>query len=138
MELGDTSNEEASPPQARKREMLKSQQIQMVSMLQMLEMDNGMRRGAFTIVTKSFGMASSTVHRLWNRVVHMHHWPYYFSGISFPQNLYIHLRSSMRESRISHCRKGILKESWQCQWGCQRHWCIVGLLIQPYVLIQIH
>ena len=28
-----------------------------------------MRRGAFTIVAKSFGMASSTVHCLWNRVV---------------------------------------------------------------------
>ena len=70
MELGDTSNEEASPPQARKREMSKSWQIQMVSMLQMLEMDNSMRRGAFTIVAKSFGMASLTVHRLWNRVVH--------------------------------------------------------------------
>ena len=70
MELGDTSNEEASPPQARKREMSKSWQIQMVSMLQMLEMDNSMRRGAFSIVAKSFSMASLTVHCLWNRVVH--------------------------------------------------------------------
>ena len=70
MELGDTSDEEASPPQARKREMSKSQWIQMVLMLQMLEMDDGMRRGAFTIVAKSFSMASLTVHCLWNRVVH--------------------------------------------------------------------
>ena len=33
VELGDTSDEEASPPQARKREMSKSQQIQMVLIL---------------------------------------------------------------------------------------------------------
>ena len=52
--------------------MSKSRQIQMVSMLQMLETDDGMRRGAFTIVAKSFGMAHSTVHCLWNRVVRMH------------------------------------------------------------------
>ena len=72
MELGENSDEEASPPQARKREMSKSRQIQMVLMLQMLETDDSMSRGAFTIVTKSFGMASSMVHHLWNRVVHMH------------------------------------------------------------------
>ena len=64
MELGDTSDEEASPQQARKREMSKSRQIQMVLMLQMLETDDSMRRGAFTIVTKLFGMASSMVHHL--------------------------------------------------------------------------
>ena len=44
----------------------------MVSMLQMLQMENGMRRGAFTIVAECFGMAHSRVHCLWNRVVHMH------------------------------------------------------------------
>ena len=71
MELGDTSNEEASPPQPKKREMLKNQRIQMVSMLQMLQMENGMRRGAFTIVAKCFSMACLTVHCLWNRVVCM-------------------------------------------------------------------
>ena len=31
-----------------------------------------MRRGAFTIVTKCFGMAHLTVHCLWNRAVRMH------------------------------------------------------------------
>ena len=118
MELGDTSDEEASPPQARKREVSKSRQIQMVSMLQMLEMDDGMRRGAFTIVAKSFGMAGLMVHCLWNRVVA--HMPL---AILFLQNfiptkkiagegLGISLRSSERDSRISHSGKGILKESW--------------------------
>ena len=117
MELGDTSNEEASPPQARKREMLKSQQIQMVSMLQMLETDDGMRRGAFTVVAKSFGMASSMVHQLWNRVVCMHATGHIISPEFHSckkivgDGLCIHLRLSVRESRISHCRKGILKES---------------------------
>ena len=42
----------------------------MVSMLQTLQTENGMTRGAFTIVTKYFGMACLTVHCLWNRVVH--------------------------------------------------------------------
>ena len=72
MELGDTSNEEASPPQPKKREMLKNRQIQMVSMMQMLQMDNGMRRGAFTIVANCFSMAHLMVHYLWNRVACMH------------------------------------------------------------------
>ena len=69
MELGDTSDEEASPPQPKKREMLKNQWIQMVSMLQMLQTENRMRRGAFTIVTECFSTARLMVHCLWNRVV---------------------------------------------------------------------
>ena len=44
----------------------------MVSMLQTLQTEDGMRRGAFTIVTKCFSVARSTVHCLWNRVVCMH------------------------------------------------------------------
>ena len=71
MELGDTSNKEASPPQPKKREMSKNQRIQMVSMLQMLQTDDSMRRGAFTIVAECFGVAHSTVHCLWNRVTCM-------------------------------------------------------------------
>ena len=72
MELGDTSDKEASPPQARKREMSKNWQIQMALMLQTLEMEDSMRRGAFTIVAKCFGVACSTVHCLWNRVACTH------------------------------------------------------------------
>ena len=72
MELGDTSDEEASPQHPKKMEMSKSQWIQIVSMLQTLQMENGMRRGAFTIVAKCFGMARSMVHCLLNRVVHTH------------------------------------------------------------------
>ena len=43
----------------------------MVSMLQTLQTEDSMRRGAFTIVTKCFGVAHSTVHCLWNRVTCM-------------------------------------------------------------------
>ena len=70
MELGDTSYKKASPPQPKKREMSKNRKIQMVSMLQTLQTEDGMRRGAFTIVAKCFSMAHLTVHCLWNRVGH--------------------------------------------------------------------
>ena len=43
----------------------------MVSMLQMLQTEDGMRRGAFTIVAECFGMARLMVHCLWNRVMWM-------------------------------------------------------------------
>ena len=72
MELGDTSDEEASPQHPKKREMSKSQRIQMVMMLQTLQTDDGMRSGSFTMVAKCFGVARSMVHCLWNRVVRMH------------------------------------------------------------------
>ena len=41
-------------------------------MLQTLEMEDGMRRGAFTIVPKSFSMAHLMVHCSWNRVACTH------------------------------------------------------------------
>ena len=69
MELGDTSDEEASPEHPKKREMTKSQRIQMVTMLQTLETDDGMRSGSFAMVAECFGVARSTVYCLWNRVV---------------------------------------------------------------------
>ena len=41
MEFGDASNEEAPPPNPKKREMSKHSQLQMISMLQGTEEDNG-------------------------------------------------------------------------------------------------
>ena len=41
MELGDTSDKGASPPQPKKREMSKNQRIQMVLMLQTLRHEKG-------------------------------------------------------------------------------------------------
>ena len=143
MELGDTSEEEASPPQPKKREMSKNQRIQMVSMLQTLQMENGMRRGAFTIVAECFGMACSMFHCLWNRVVHMHASghiisPEFHSHKKIPgDGLCICQSSSRRESRTSHYGSDGLKESWRHCWGCQRQWCIVGLLIRLYEFIPI-
>ena len=69
MELGDTSDEEASPERPKKRELSKSTRIQMVTMLQTLKTDDGMRSGSFAMVAECFGVARSTVYRLWNRVV---------------------------------------------------------------------
>ena len=44
----------------------------MVSIQQMLQTEDRMRRGAVTIVAKCFSVACSTVHCLWNRVIHTH------------------------------------------------------------------
>ena len=108
MELGDTFDEEASPPQPKKREMLKNQQIRMVSMLQMLQTENDMRRRAFTIVTKCFSMARSMVHCLWNRVVctrahgHIISLEFHSHKKNLGDVLCICRSSSTRESRTSH------------------------------------
>ena len=64
MELGDTSDEEASPERPKKREMSKTARIQMVMMLLTLEADDGMRSGSFAMVAECFGVARSTVYRL--------------------------------------------------------------------------
>ena len=69
MDIGDTSDEEASPERPKKRELSKSTRIQMVTMLQTLETEDGMISGSFAMVAECFGMARSTVYRLWNRVV---------------------------------------------------------------------
>ena len=141
MELGDTSDEEASPPQLKKREMLKNQQIQMVSMLQTLQTENGMRRGAFTIVAECFGVARLTVHCLWNRVVRTHAHGHiisleFHSHKKIPGDfLFIHQSLSARESRTSHYTSDGPKKSWRHCWRCQRQQCIIGLLIQLYEFI---
>ena len=135
MELGDTSNEEASPPQPKKREMSKNWRIQMVSMLQMLQTEDGMRRGAFTIVAECFGMARLMVHCLWNRVMwmcasgHIISLEFHSHKKIVGDGLCIHQSSSTRESKTSHYGSDRLKESWRCHWGCQRQQCIIGLLI---------
>ena len=142
MELGDTSDEEASPQRPKKREMLKSQQIQMVTTLQTLETDNGMRSGAFTMVAKCFSVARSTVHHLWNRVVRMcahgHNIsPEFQSHKKIAGDLlFIHWSSSARECRTSHYASDGPKESWWHRWGCQRRRCNVGLLIQLFEFIE--
>ena len=62
MELGDVSDKEAPPPCPRKREMSKYLHLQMISMLQSMQGDDGLWRGLITIVTKRFDVACSTVY----------------------------------------------------------------------------
>ena len=90
----------------------------MVSMLQMLEMEDGMRSGAFTIVAKCFGMACSMVHCLLNRAActcasgHIISPEFHSHKKIVGDSLCIHWSSSARESRTSHYGSGGLKESW--------------------------
>ena len=57
MEFGDASNEEAPPPNPKKREMLKPAWLQMISMLQAMDTDDGLKQGLITTIAKRFDMA---------------------------------------------------------------------------------
>ena len=52
--------------------MLKYSQLQMISMLQSMQCDDGMWRGLITIIGKRFNVACSTVYQLWERAACMH------------------------------------------------------------------
>ena len=67
MEFGDASDEEAPPPNLKKREMLKHSWLQMISMLQAVESDGNM-----TAIIKRFNVACSTVYQLWKYAVCTH------------------------------------------------------------------
>ena len=43
MDFGDASDKEAPPPNPKKREMMKSTQLQMISMLQAMDTDDGLK-----------------------------------------------------------------------------------------------
>ena len=124
MELGDTSGEEASPAQARNREMSKNQRIQMVSMLQMLQMEDSMRRGAFAIVAKCFGMAHSTVHCLWNRVACMH-----ASGHIISPEFHSHKKNCGRQPMypLDFVHKGIKDIPLWKQWTQRKLATLMGV-----------
>ena len=49
--------------------MSKYLQLQMISMLQTIQCENGLQRGSITIVNKRFDVARSTSYRLWELVV---------------------------------------------------------------------
>ena len=72
MEVGDASDEEATPPCPRNRQMSKYLQLQMISMLQSMQCSSGLWRGSITIISKRFNMAHSTVYQLWEQAAHMH------------------------------------------------------------------
>ena len=52
--------------------MLKYLWLQMISMLQSMQSDDGLWRGSITIITKRLNMAHSTVYRLWELAVQTH------------------------------------------------------------------
>ena len=52
--------------------MMKHAQLQMISMLQAMDTDDGLQQGSITTITKRFNMAHSTVYRLWEHMAHMH------------------------------------------------------------------
>ena len=60
IEFGDASNEEAPLPNPKKRELMKSAQLQMISMLQGMDTDNGLKQGSITTIAKSL-----TWHTAW-------------------------------------------------------------------------
>ena len=70
MEFGDASNKEAPPPPPKNRDLLKTARMQIVSMLQGMESDGSLKQGLVTAITKRFGMARCTAHRLWKWVAH--------------------------------------------------------------------
>ena len=72
MVFGDASNEEAPPPPPKNRDLSKTVQMQIVSMLQGMESDSSLKRGLVTAIAKSFGVACCTVHRLWKWMACMH------------------------------------------------------------------
>ena len=72
IEFGDASNEEAPLPNPKKRELMKCAQLQMISMLQGMDTDNGLKQGSITTIAKRFDMAHSMVYRLWEHAAYMH------------------------------------------------------------------
>ena len=52
--------------------MSKYLQVQMISMLQRMQCNDGLQRGSMTIVARRFNMAHSTVYQLWEQAAHMH------------------------------------------------------------------
>ena len=49
--------------------MMKHAQLQMISTLQVMDTDNGLKQGSITTIAKRFDMAHSMVYRLWECMV---------------------------------------------------------------------
>ena len=59
----DASSEEAPPSCPRKREMSKYLWLQMISMLQSIQCDDGLWMGSITVIAKRFDMTCSTAYQ---------------------------------------------------------------------------
>ena len=131
MELGDTSDEEASPPQPNGFDAPNAADRERHE------------KGSFHHCCRMFWHGSLNSSLLMEQGgAHVHIWPYYFSGISFPQKT--SRRCPMYPSEFIW--EGIKNIPLRKQWtqrklsmslGYQRQWCIIGLLIRLYEFIPI-
>ena len=72
MGSGDSSDKEAPPSNPNRKELMRKEQLAVVSMLVAMKTDNSLRRGAIMFITKKFGMAHFTVYHLWERAKRAH------------------------------------------------------------------
>ena len=72
MESGDASNEEAPTTNPRKKDLTKSEWLEVISMLVMMATDYNLQRCAIMDITKRFNVACSMIYRLWEHMACMH------------------------------------------------------------------
>ena len=67
MEATGASDKEAPPTNVRKKDLMKSQRLEAVSILRVKYIDSCFERGAIVDVAKRFNVARTTIWRLWQR-----------------------------------------------------------------------
>ena len=72
MELGDASFKDAPTTNPRKKDLTKSEWLELFSMLVMMATEDHLQRGAIMKLTERFNLACSTVYRLWECTACMH------------------------------------------------------------------
>ena len=65
MESGDASNEEAPLSHPKRKDLTRNAQLEVISMLVAIKMEEGRRQGAVMSIAKRFNMACSTIYQLW-------------------------------------------------------------------------
>ena len=56
MESGDTSNEEAPPCDPKRKDLMQKEWLKAISMLVVMETEDGLRKDAIMVITKKFGL----------------------------------------------------------------------------------
>ena len=72
MEGTGASNKEAPPTNVRKKDLIKSQRLEAISILRVKYIDGHFERGAIVDVAKRFNVARTTIWRLWQWAAGMH------------------------------------------------------------------
>ena len=70
MESGDASNKEAPPTNPKKKELTRNTQLQVISMLVVMNTEDGLKQGSVMAIAKRFNEACGMVYRLWEHVEH--------------------------------------------------------------------